>query len=144
MSTVIEKEEDLAAIVRGMRTVAVVGIKDGNKDPDAPAYSIPKLLAESGRTVIGINPVIREALGNATLASVAELTEAVDVLDVFRRADALPELASQLLALPADKRPRVVWFQTGIRHDEVAAQLAAAGMDVVQDHCLGVYARRYR
>ena len=139
---IVENEDALAAIVRAMRTVAVVGIKDESR-PDAPAYSIPALLAAQGREVIGINPTLASALGKPTLDSVAALTRAVDVLDVFRRSDAIPELADQILALPAERRPRVVWLQTGIRHDEAAGRLAAAGMQVVQDRCLGVYAKRY-
>lgn len=144
MGRIIDTEAELADVVRNMRTVGVVGIKDGKRDPYEPAYSIPKLLAESGHTVIGINPRYPEALGQPTLGSVAELNQAVDVLDVFRRIDALPELAEQLLAMPPETRPRLVWFQSGIRDDAVAARLATAGMDVVQDHCLGVLARRYR
>ncbi len=144
MGRIIASEPELADVVRGMHTVGVVGIKDGQRDPYEPAYSIPRMLAESGRKVIGINPRYPEALGQPNLASVAELTQAVDVLDVFRRIDALPELADQLLALTPEKRPKLVWLQSGIRDDAVAARLAAAGMDVVQDHCLGVYAQRYR
>lgn len=144
MGRIIATEPELAAVVREMHTVGVVGIKDGQRDPYEPAYSIPRMLAQSGCKVIGINPRYPEALGQPTLGSVADLTEAVDVLDVFRRIDALPELADQLLALPPETRPRLVWFQSGIRDDAVAARLVGAGMDVVQDHCLGVYAQRYR
>jgi uncharacterized protein len=139
----IETEDEIAGIVRAMRTVAVVGIKDGSR-PDAPAYTIPAMLMELGRDVIGINPTLASALGKPTLPDVGALTSAVDVLDVFRRSDAIPELADQLLALPAERRPRVVWLQSGIRHDEAAERMAAGGMRVVQDRCLGVYAKRYR
>ena len=144
MSPIVEHEAELEAIIRATQTVAVVGIKDGVKDPDAPAYSIPAMLAHGGRKVIGVNPVVGQALGEPTLPSVADLPAGVDVLDVFRRSEALPELAQQLLLLPAERRPRVVWFQTGIRNDAVADQLSNAGMIVVQDHCLGVYVNRYR
>lgn len=136
-------EEQFAAVIRGMRTVAVVGIKDG-KRPDAPAYTIPALLRAEGYTVIGINPVVPEAFGQPNLDSVTRLTQAVDVLDVFRRSEAIAELADELLAMPEALRPRTVWLQSGIRHDESAARLTAAGMNVVQDACLGVLARRYR
>ncbi len=139
---IVEREEDLAAIVRGMRTVAVVGIK-GDDRPDEPAHSIPAMLAAQGRDVIGINPTVPSALGRPTLPGVDALPAAVDVLDVFRRSDAIPALADELIALPADRRPRTVWLQTGIRHDDAAGRLAAAGMRVVQDRCLGVYAKRY-
>jgi predicted CoA-binding protein len=139
---IVEREEDVAAIVRGMRTVAVVGIK-GDDRPDEPAHSIPAMLAARGIDVTGINPTVPTALGRPTLPGVDALPAAVDVLDVFRRSDAIPALADQLLALPAERRPRTVWLQTGIRHDDAAARMAAGGMRVVQDRCLGVYAVRY-
>ncbi len=139
----VEDEGALTAIAHGMKSVAVVGIKD-DRDPDAPAYEIPKLFADSGVRVIGVNPKVKAALGRPTLGSLAELREAPDVVDVFRRSDAIPELAEELLALPADRRPGVVWLQSGIRHDAAAARLVAAGYRVVQDRCLGVYSRRTR
>jgi len=139
----VDREDALAGIVRAMRRVGVVGIKDESR-PDEPAYSIPAMLRDLGCTVIGINPTIPMALGSPTLRSVDELAEAVDVLDVFRRIDVIPALADEILAMPAERRPRVVWLQSGIRHDGAADRLAAAGICVVQDHCLGVYARRYR
>ena len=117
----VEDETSLTAIARDMRSVAVVGIKDG-RDPDAPAYANPKLLMESGVPVTGVNPTISEAFGNPTLGSLAELPQAHDVVNVFRRSDAIPELAEQLLALPAHLRPGVVWLQSGIRHDEDSAR----------------------
>ena len=138
----IEREQDLAEIVRSMHVIGVVGIKDG-RDPQAPAYSIPKMLADDGHRIVGVNPTLPAALGSPTLASEAELAEGVDVLDVFRRIDVLPELAAELVALPPERRPKVVWLQSGIRDDDVAAQLVTAGFDVVQDRCLGVYWRRY-
>jgi hypothetical protein len=137
----VEDEDALVAIARDLATVAVLGIRDEGH-PDAPAYTIPALLATSGARVIGVNPKLREALGSPVLGSLAELPPGVDVLDVFRRPEALPAHADELLALPPERRPRVVWFQTGIRHDEVAARLVAAGFRVVQDRCLGVYRRR--
>ncbi len=137
----VEDEAALTAIARDMKTVAVVGIKDG-RDPDAPAFNIPELLVHSGVRVIGVNPMVKESLGQPTLASLAELREAPDIVNVFRRPDAIPEVADQLLALPASLRPRVVWLQSGIRHDASAARLVAAGYRVVQDRCLGIYSRR--
>ena len=137
----IDDEATLTAIARELKTVAVVGIKDAN-EPDAPAFDVPQLLAESGVRILGVNPKIHSALGQSTLASVAELREPPDLLDVFRRSDAIPQLADELLALPIAVRPRVIWLQSGIRHDAAAARLVAGGYDVVQDRCLGVYRRR--
>jgi predicted CoA-binding protein len=140
---IVTDEAAIQTIVREMRTVAVLGIKDG-RDPDAPAFTIPTMLVDSGVKVIGVNPMVKEALGAPTLPSLADLPTGVDVLDVFRRSDAIPGIADELLALPTAQRPAVIWLQTGIRHDESAQRLADAGFHVIQDLCLGVYARRVR
>jgi predicted CoA-binding protein len=142
-ATIVEDEAELLAIARDMRTVAVVGIKD-DRDPDAPGFTVPEMMKGMGLRIIGVNPTIASALGEPTLRSVAELPPGVDVLNVFRRSDAIPALTDEILSLPPDRRPQVVWLQSGIRHDDSAARLAAAGMRVVQDHCLGVYSRRAR
>ena len=93
----VEREEELAAIVRGMRRIAVLGIQDEDR-PDAPAHTIPALLDAMGFEVLGINPTRSHALGRPTLASVAELPAGVDVLDVFRRSAAIPAHTDELLA----------------------------------------------
>jgi predicted CoA-binding protein len=140
---IVTEEAALQTIARDMQHVAVLGIKS-DRDPDAPAYAIPAMLAASGVDIVGVNPTLETALGRATLASLAELPTGIDVLNVFRRSDAIPGIADELLGLPEEQRPAVVWLQTGIQHDEAAARLAAAGYRVVQDRCLGVYARRVR
>jgi hypothetical protein len=139
----VESEVELAEIVRSARIVAVLGMRD-ETHADAAAYRIPVMLRERGLRVIPINPRLATALGETSLPGVAALTEAVDILDVFRRPEFIPAHAEEILALPPERRPRVVWLQSGIRHDAAAEKLAAAGVRVVQDACLGVYAARYR
>jgi hypothetical protein len=143
MARILTEEQDLAAIVRTMRTVAVVGMKDESR-ADEPAHGIPRMLHERGVRVIPVNPTIRASLGEPSRPNLAAVEERVDVLDVFRRSEAVPALADEVLALPPDRRPAVVWMQTGIRHDDAAARLVAAGIDVVMDACLGVVAARHR
>jgi predicted CoA-binding protein len=140
---IIEDEGLLGGIVRGMRTVAVVGMKDERRADEA-AFAIPALVHARGCEVIPINPTIASALGVPSLPAVSALQRRVDVLDVFRRSDRLPALADEILALPEERRPDVVWLQSGIRHEAAAERLAAAGIKVVQDRCLGVYVSRYR
>lgn len=140
---IVESEEELAAIVRALRTVAVVGMKDEEQGAQ-PAFEIPRMMQARGIRVIPVNPKLKSSLGVAAHPDLASVAEPFDAVDVFRRSAAIPELADQILALPAERRPRVVWLQTGIRHDDAARRLAAAGLDVVQDRCLGVYASRYR
>jgi predicted CoA-binding protein len=142
-SNLIDKEEDLARIVRDARTVAVVGMKDGT-DADAPAFTIPKALKARGLRIIPVNPMIPASLGLTAYPNLAAVPEHFDVVDVFRRSEKMPELADEILALPPERRPRVVWMQTGIHHAEAAEKLAAAGIQVVQNHCMKVYSERYR
>lgn len=143
VGTVVQSEERLAEIVRSLRTVAVIGIKDSS-DPDAPAYAIPAMLRDRGIRVLGVNPTVREFEGEPVVPDIASVPERVDVVDLFRRSENVPTHADEILALPPEGRPAVVWMQTGIRSEEAARRLTEAGIDVVMDRCLGVYAARYR
>jgi predicted CoA-binding protein len=133
-------EDDFRGVVAQMQTVAVLGAKGADR-PYEPASSIPQMLEDRGYEVIRISPTL--AAEGAGLGSVAELERAVDVLDVFRRPAAIPDHVDEVLAMPEGLRPKVVWLQTGIRHDEATERLLDAGIDVVQDACLGVMASRF-
>jgi len=142
----LEDETELAEIVRSAHTVAVVGLRDADAG-QVPAHEIPKLLQTLGLDIVPVNPKLTQALGVPAypdLAAMAAANGRVDVVDVFRRAEAVPGIADEILALPVEQRPTVFWMQTGIHHDDAAARLAAAGIRVVQDRCLCVYAQRYR
>jgi predicted CoA-binding protein len=141
--SVIESETELAEIVRNAKVVAVIGMRDASV-PDLPAHEIPKLIQSLGVRVIPVNPKLTEALGEKAYPNLAALPERPDIIDVFRRSEAIGEIADEVLALPPERRAPVFWMQTGIKNDEAAARLAAAGIKVVQDRCLGVYSRRYR
>lgn len=137
----VESRADIEAIARTCGVVAVVGMKDETR-PWEPAFAIPKMLVDRGIQVIPVNPMIEQAMGRTSHASLADVTEAYDLIDVFRRPDRIPALADEILALP--RLPEVVWLQTGIRHDAAALKLAHAGIKVVQDACLGVIVAQVR
>ena len=138
----VEDEEGLAALVRAMRVVAVVGMKDERR-PDEPAYSVPGRLVALGLDVIPVNPGIASALGQPAFPDLAAVPRAFDTVDLFRRSENIPAHAEEILALPPSRRPAVVWMQTGIRHDAAAERLIEAGITVVMDRCLGVIAGRH-
>lgn len=140
---ILESEEEIAAAVRAVRTVAVVGMK-GEQEPDAEAYRIPKALQTRGIRVIPVNPKLQEALGERAYASIGEVPDAFDTVDVFRRSSAIGEVVDAILALPDGRRPGLVWLQLGVRNDEAARRMTRAGMDVVQDRCLMVEAAKHR
>jgi len=126
---------------RRCKVVAVVGMTDGSK-PGRPSFEIPQMMQQRGIQVLPVNPMIQTALGEKAVGTLAELAVVPDIVDVFRRSDAIPEIAQELLALPPEKRARLVWLQTGISHPEAEAALEAGGYQVVSDRCLGVYVAR--
>jgi hypothetical protein len=136
----IDTDEALAKLLRGIRRVAVLGIKT-EQQRDQAAYYVPADLASRGLEIVPVPvyyPEAREILGQPVYRRLADIPGPVDLVDVFRRPADIPAHLDDLLA----KAPRAVWLQLGIRHDAVAARLSAAGIAVVQDRCLMVEYRR--
>lgn len=126
-------DERLREILYATHTVAVIG---ASTNPDKPAHFVPRYMAEHGYAVLPVNPVAAgaELFGETVSATLVELGRQVDMVDVFRRATDIPPHLPDILAMRP--LPKVVWFQLGIRNDEAAAELEAAGITVVQDKCL--------
>lgn len=125
--------DEIRTILRTSRTIAVLGASD---KPHRAGHYVPKYLLAQGYEIHPVNPDIarREMFGRTVVSSLAEVSVPIDVVDVFRRSDHLPDHLPELLAL--DPKPAVVWLQQGVRHAEVAAALVEAGIDVVQDRCM--------
>ena len=136
-------EAEMLEIVKNAKTVAVEGMQD-EKKMDRAAYQIPETLQQRGMKIFPVNPNIQSSLGEKAYATIKDVPVKVDILDVFRRPDVIPALADEILALTIEKRPQVVWLQTGITHPEAEAKLEKAGLKVVSDACLGVIAARVR
>ena len=122
----------LREILTGSPTVAVLGI---HTEPEKAAFYVPEYLHDEGYRVIGVNPrFVGETLfGEQVRSKLAEIREPIDIVDVFRRPDAIPTHVDDILAM--QPRPRVVWFQLGIKNEEAAQKLEAAGITVVQNRC---------
>ena len=129
----IDDDQGLLTIFRESKTVAVLGAK---ASPSEPAYYVPAYLHARGYSIWPVNPRFAGSRLHErdTVATLAELTEPADVIEIFRRPEYLPGHADEILALPW--RPRTIWFQLGIRNDAAAEKLARAGMRVVQDRCM--------
>ena len=129
------------AILERMRRVAVLGIKT-EAQRDQPAFYVPEYLAGAGVEIVPVPVYYPDAttiLGKPVYRRLADIPGDVDVVDVFRRPQDIPQHVDDILA----KHPHVVWFQLGIRNDDAAARLQAAGIQVVQDKCLLVEHRRW-
>jgi len=122
----------LREILTGSPTVAVLGV---HKLPEKAAYYVPEYLHDEGYRVIGVNPEFASEtlFGEPVRSTLSEITEPIDLVDVFRRPEAIPAHIEDILAM--QPRPKVVWFQLGIKNDEAAKVLEDAGIIVVQNRC---------
>ena len=114
--------------------IAVLGIKPESRSA-APAHYVPAYMQSRGYDIIPVPvyyPEVTEILGAPVVRDLRALPQGIDVLNVFRRSEDVPAHLEDILAI----RPRVVWLQQGIRHDEVAQELARAGIEVIQDRCM--------
>lgn len=129
---IITKVEDVKRILQESKTVAVLGV---HTNVSKAAYYVPRYLDSRNYEIFPVNPVFagQEVFGKTTVSSLSKLTTPIDLVDVFRRSEALPDHVSEILAMKP--LPRVVWFQLGIQNDEVAEQLSKAGIEVVQNRC---------
>jgi len=133
----VEEDGEIRALLQRSRSIAVVGIKDAATDD---AFRVPRYLQAQGYRILPVNPKLDRVLGRRAFASLAELDEPVDLVNLFRAPVHLPAHVDEILALA--EPPRCVWMQLGIRHPEAAQRLERAGIAVVQDRCLMVEHRR--
>ena len=136
---ILTTDAQIKELLERTKTIAVLGIKP-ESHADQPAFYVPKYLADAGYDIIPVPvyyPDVTEILGKAVYRDLTQIPGEVDLINVFRRSEDVPKHTQDILA----KRPRAVWFQLGIRNDEVAETLAAAGIKVVQDACLLVVHR---
>lgn len=126
--------EDVRRVLIEADRVAVLGIKPESRS-SAPAHYVPAYMQSRGYDIIPVPvyyPEVTEILGAPVVRDLRALPHGLDVLNVFRRSEDVPAHLEDILAI----RPRVVWLQQGIRHDEVAQTLARAGIEVIQDRCM--------
>src|SRR5512140_1441966 len=132
----LQDDARIGELVRSARRIAVLGIKT-ERQSEAPAFYVPAFLAEAGAEVIPgpvYYPEVQTILGRPVFRRLTDVPGTIDIVDVFRRPEHIPQHVAELKAT----RPRAVWFQLGIRNDEAALELARAGIQVVQDRCLMV------
>ena len=129
----MQDDEELRDLLREVHSIAVVGIKAGESDD---AFRVPRYMQRHGYRILPVSPKLSSVLGEEAVASLGELRERVDLVNLFRASAHVPAHAEEILALAP--RPRAVWMQLGISHPEAARRLEAAGIRVVEDRCLMV------
>lgn len=123
-------EDLIREVLQSTRTIALVG---ASHKPERPSYRVMVYLLEQGYHVIPVNPGLagQQLLGQEVKRTLAEIDEPVDMVDVFRSADAAYEIAGEAIAIGA----KSLWLQLGVINEEAAALAQAAGLKVVMDHC---------
>ena len=125
--------QDVRTILEQHQTIAVLGV---SASPEKPAHYVPEYMVAHGYKVIPVNASMtgQTMFDQPIRASLSEITEPVDVVDMFRRSEYLEDHLEDILGMKP--LPKVVWLQLGIRNDLFAQRLEQAGIEVVQDRCI--------
>ena len=127
----------LRRVLSENKIVAIVGLSD---KPHRPSYFVGKYLQEHGFTIIPVNPTRDEILGEKSYPSLEAIPGSVDIVDCFRRAEQMPDLARSAVAIGA----KCLWMQLSVVSEEAKAIAEAGGLDVVMDRCTKIeYARLF-
>jgi uncharacterized protein len=126
----LTKDEDIKALLEGVRTIAMIGASDR---PDRPSYGVMAFLQRHGYRVIPVNPQItgEHVHGEFVFRELSQIGEPIDLVDIFRRPQAAGEAVDEAIAAGA----KAVWMQLGVINEEAAARAEAAGLKVVMDRC---------
>lgn len=119
------------------RTIAVVGISD---NPQRPSHYVADFLDKHGYVIIPVNPNLTDWKGKPCYSDLLSIPQQVDVVDIFRRPEAVPPIVDEAIAIQA----KAVWMQEGIVHEEAAAKARNAGIEVVMDRCMMKEYRRLK
>ena len=128
---VISEHEQLEALLKNAKVIAVVGYSD---KPYRTSYSIGAYLRDVGYTVYPVNPTVEAVDGLRSYATLAEVPEPIDIVNVFRRAEYLEEVVEQAIAVKA----KAVWAQLGVVDYAAARRAEEAGLQMVMDRCIKV------
>jgi uncharacterized protein len=119
----------IAKLLESAKTIAVVGLTD---TPTRPSYGVSHYMQSQGYRIIPVNPNITEWMGEKAYPSLLDVPEKIDIVNVFRRPDAVPEVVEQAIQIKAP----VIWMQEGVVHHEAAEKARRAGIIVVMDKCI--------
>lgn len=127
----------ISSILQQTRTIAFVG---ASLKPNRHSYRVMIYMQRQGYRVLPVNPVYagRDILGETVAASLADIPGSIDMVDIFRRPEVLPETVADILAVASDKKISFVWMQLGLADQALAARVRQAGLDIVMDRCLKI------
>jgi len=120
---------NVSGLLRSSHTIAVVGLSSKRY---RPSYGVAEYMQNAGYRIIPVNPFETEILGETAYAALGEVPEHIDIVDIFRRSEFVPELVDTAIRIGAG----AIWMQEGVVHEAAAAKARAAGLEVVMDRCI--------
>lgn len=121
--------DQITEILKNSKTIAVIGLSD---DPSRPSYGVSEYMQHQGYRIIPVHPTAQTVLGEKVYRSLRDIQDKIDIVDVFRRPDAVPAIVEEVIEL---KLP-VLWLQETVVHEEAAEKARKAGVKVVMDRCI--------
>ena len=132
----LDNLQELSAIgrlLRQSRTIAIVGL---SPKESRPSNMVGRYLLDAGYTIFPVNPGQETLLGRKCYPDLSSLPEQVDIVDIFRKSEDIPDVVEQILALP--RLPRAIWMQQGIVHEQAANRARNRGVMVIMDRCIKI------
>jgi len=129
--------ERITRLLQTAKTIAVVGLTDS---PLRPSYGVSSYMQSQGYRIIPVNPNVSESLGERAYSTLLEVPDKIDIVNIFRRPEAVPEVVDQAIEL----RVPAIWMQEGVIHEAAAEKARKAGIFVVMDKCILKEHRRYK
>lgn len=121
--------DPITELLQSAKTIAVVGLSDS---PLRPSYGVSQYMQSHGYRIIPVNPNITEWMGETSYPTLLDVPVQVDIVDVFRRSEAVPEIVQQAIQIKAP----ALWLQEGVIHESAAEKARQAGIFVVMDRCI--------
>ena len=132
---ILESDAEIRSLLERARTIAVVGLSN---NPERDSHQIGYHLLKAGYRIIPVNPATKEVFGLRAFADLDSIGEQVDIVDIFRRPEAVPEVVDAAIRIGAG----AIWMQPGTTHPTAAERASAAGLEVVSERCIMLELRR--
>ena len=127
--SVPQASDEIGELLKRARTIAVVGLSDS---PLRPSFGVSAYMQEQGYRIIPVNPAIKGALGEKAVASLSDIHEKIDIVDIFRKSEAVPSIVEEAIKLGVP----AIWMQEDVMHEPSAEKARKAGIFVVMDRCI--------
>lgn len=125
----MNETDQITDLLKNAKNIAVVGL---SSSPMRPSYGVAAYMQTQGYKIIPVNPEINGALGEKAHHSLSDVSEPIDIVNVFRRSEFVPAVVDEAIKM----KPAAIWMQEGVRHDAAAEKARKAGILVIQDRCI--------